>query len=157
MLTRIIVSFYSGLIELSLWLLIIIGGIVGYQTAETLKGSDAAIVGGVIGALISFIVAAVVFGGFLVIDEIRRSVRHIEISNDQYRSSNDLSRSQTATSANNRIDNDEPQSLFQIEQSLAAKGYKVTQKGSAWHIREPLGGSVKLTSFNELSEYARGK
>ena len=39
---------------------------------------------------------------------------------------------------------------------LKDKGYKVTHlDGSAWKVREPLGGICKLGSFEALVEYAR--
>ena len=78
MLTRLIVSFYSGIIEISLWLFIAIGGVAGYQLASTFLHRDLVFVGGIVGAAIVFVIAAVLFGGFLVIDDIRRAVRNLE-------------------------------------------------------------------------------
>ena len=104
MLTRLIVSFYSGLIEIALWLLIAVGGIAGYKFTSTVGGGDSAFIGGVVGAAVVFVIAAVLFGGFLVLDDIRRSVRRIEVLAEEDRGSRDFTPSQVAPSANSRTD-----------------------------------------------------
>jgi len=75
MLTKLIVNSYALLIEISLWLVLLLslvgGGIIGGQM-------NAGFFGAVIGLLIGFIVAVVFFGGFLILDDIRKTVRTIE-------------------------------------------------------------------------------
>ncbi len=71
MLTRLIVSFYSGLIEIALWLFIAGGGYWGYMNGESVGG----LLGGTLGA---FVVAMIVFGPALMLDDIRKSLRNIE-------------------------------------------------------------------------------
>lgn len=72
MLSRIVVSLYTTLLEVGLWLMLAVGIIGGWQ-ANGFLGA----IGGVIGAAIF---GAVVFGAFLVLDDIRKSVKAIENS-----------------------------------------------------------------------------
>lgn len=52
--------------------------------------------------------------------------------------------------------NRENESVEEILSSLEGKGYKVSSKGSGWKIREPLGGTLRIDSIDELCEYAKG-
>lgn len=70
MLSKLVVSVYTVLLEISLWLLLIAGFVGGWQ-AEGLVGS----IGGLIGAAIF---GAVFFGAFLVLNDIRARVKAIE-------------------------------------------------------------------------------
>ncbi|HHZ94359.1 MAG TPA: hypothetical protein EYN67_02110 [Flavobacteriales bacterium] len=40
---------------------------------------------------------------------------------------------------------------------LNEKGYKVVSRGSGWRVIEPMGGWVKITSSEELNEYAASR
>ena len=46
---------------------------------------------------------------------------------------------------------------LELEASLTRKGYKVSRNGSSWQVKEPLGGTVKLDSWEQFAEYARGR
>jgi hypothetical protein len=89
MLTRLIPAIYVGLIEITLWLVLLIAGLVGYFAAAPAAKSAglhlANEVGlGIAGAMLSvaatFLVACVVVGPLLVLVDIRRSVKAIEAS-----------------------------------------------------------------------------
>jgi len=70
MLSRIIVSSWAVLIEISLWLLLLAALIGGWQAGG---------IGGAIGGLVvAFIVGAMFLGAFLVLEDIRKSVKAIE-------------------------------------------------------------------------------
>lgn len=70
MLSKLIVSSYAMLLEISIWL-ILVGSLIGGWSA---KGF-----GGAIGAFVAtFIFCVVVFGAFLILSDIRQSVRAIE-------------------------------------------------------------------------------
>jgi len=45
----------------------------------------------------------------------------------------------------------------EIERFLVINNYHLTQRGSGWEVKEPLGGRVKLNSYEELAEYAAGR
>jgi len=70
MLSKLIVSSYHMLIEISLWLFLLMAVIGGWMA----KG----FMGGVAGLLIGFVFAVMFFGAFLVLSDIRKSVRAIE-------------------------------------------------------------------------------
>lgn len=70
MLSKIVVSLYSALLEIGLWLILLVGLIAGWQ-----GGGFIGAIGGLIG---SAIFGAVVFGAFLVLDDIRKKVNAIE-------------------------------------------------------------------------------
>ena len=87
MLTRLIVDLYSWIIEISLWFVLAISGIVGYHyTAPVLHAAgwipenEAAwkIFGGLVFAIATFLASAVLTGPFLVLVDIRKSVRALE-------------------------------------------------------------------------------
>ena len=78
MLTRLVANFYSWLIEITLWLFVAGGAFWGYQLGRRMRGDDGAFYGGLFGAAGAFVTSAVIFGGFLLLDEIRKSVRNIE-------------------------------------------------------------------------------
>ena len=70
MLSRIIVSSFQALIELSIWL-VLIGGLVGGWQSKGLLGA-------LFGLLSSFVFCIVVFGAFLILADIHKTVRSIE-------------------------------------------------------------------------------
>ena len=70
MLSKIIVGAWSTLIEISLWLLLL-GALIGGWSAGGFMGA----IGGLIGA---FIFGSMFLGAFLVLDDIRKSVKAIE-------------------------------------------------------------------------------
>lgn len=70
MLSKLIVSSYQMLIEISIWLFLLMALIGGWMA----KG----FMGGVAGLLIGFVFAVMFFGAFLVLSDIRKSVRAIE-------------------------------------------------------------------------------
>mgnify|MGYP000733379557 CR=1 FL=1 len=70
MLSKLVVNMYTVLLEIGLWLLLLAGGIGGWQ-AQGFVGA----IGGLIGAAIF---GAVFFGAFLVINDIRTTVKAIE-------------------------------------------------------------------------------
>ena len=73
MLSRIIVGAYATLIEISLWLLLFVAIIGGWKVGGFI---------GAIGGLISaFILGAMFIGAFLVLEDIRKSVKAIENKN----------------------------------------------------------------------------
>ncbi|MEW8052983.1 MAG: hypothetical protein AB2809_21715 [Candidatus Thiodiazotropha sp.] len=73
MLSKIIVSSYELLIEISLWLFLLISVIVGWKIGDGLLGA----IGGLI---MGFVVSVMFFGAFLILSDIRTSVRQIEKS-----------------------------------------------------------------------------
>jgi len=90
MLTRLIVDLYAWIIEISLWLMLLIAGVVGYyytvpmlQAAGAILDNEAEwqIYGALFFVLGTFLIAAVVVGPFLMLIDIRKSVRAIETGN----------------------------------------------------------------------------
>ena len=73
MLSKIIVSSYEVLIELSIWLFLLISVISGWKMGDGLFGA----IGGLI---IGFVFSVMFFGAFLILSDIRSSVRQIEKS-----------------------------------------------------------------------------
>jgi len=74
MLSKIIVNSWSMLIEVSLWLLLIMAFIGGWQAGG--------FIGAIGGIIIAFIIGSMFLGAFLAIDDIRKTVKAIE-SNKQ--------------------------------------------------------------------------
>lgn len=70
MLSKIVVSLYTALLEIGLWLILLVGAVAGWQA----KGFFGAIGGIVMAAIFG----AVFFGAFLVLNDIRASVKEIE-------------------------------------------------------------------------------
>jgi ABC-type multidrug transport system permease subunit len=70
MLSKMIVNSWAMLIEISLWLLLLTSLIGGLQTGG--------IIGAIIGLVIAFIVGSMFLGAFLVLEDIRKSVKAIE-------------------------------------------------------------------------------
>ncbi len=70
MLSKLIVGAWSTLIEISLWLLLVVGFIGGWQAGGFL--------GAITGLVISFIIGAMFLGAFLVLDDIRKTVKAIQ-------------------------------------------------------------------------------
>jgi len=75
MLTKIIVSSYDKLVEVTLWLFLI-GSVIGGSVLGNLQ--DHAVYGGIGGLVVGFIFAVLVFGAFLILGDIRNAVRKIE-------------------------------------------------------------------------------
>ena len=73
MLTKLIVSSYQTLIEISLWLFLIFCLIVGWYM-------DSGVRGAIVGLVAGFVLAVMLFGAFLTLGDIRQSVRNIESS-----------------------------------------------------------------------------
>lgn len=70
MLSRIVVSLYKVILEIGLWLVLLAGVIGGWQANGML--------GALFGLVVVAILSAVFFGAFLVLSDIRQSVRAIE-------------------------------------------------------------------------------
>ena len=70
MLSKFIVTSYATLLEVALWLILLVSIVVGWNL-----GGFWGVLGGLI---IWFIVAVTFFGAFLVLSDIRQSVRAIE-------------------------------------------------------------------------------
>ena len=70
MLSKIIVSSYQMLLEIAIWLTLIFGFIGGWA----MHGFFA----GVAGLIVAFIVCVAVFGAFLTLADIQKSVRAIQ-------------------------------------------------------------------------------
>jgi len=87
MLTRLIVNVYAWIIEICLWSMLLISGVAGYYyTVPILKASGWIlenepvwkIYGALFLAVATFLVSAVLIGPFLVLVDIRKSVRALE-------------------------------------------------------------------------------
>ena len=87
MLTRLIVELYAWIIEISLWFVVLISGVAGYhytvpflKTAGWILENQTAwkICGALVSAVATFLVLAVLTGPFLVLVDIRKSVRALE-------------------------------------------------------------------------------
>jgi hypothetical protein len=87
MLTRLIVNLYGWIIEISLWFVLLISGVAGYHYAvPMLKAAGGIpeneavwkIYGALVFAVCALLVAAVLTGPFLVLVDIRKSVRALE-------------------------------------------------------------------------------
>jgi len=71
MLTKFIVDAYAKLIEISLWLFLLGSLIAGWQFGN-------GFIGAVIGLVVGFVFAVMFFGAFIVLEDIRKSVKAIE-------------------------------------------------------------------------------
>lgn len=71
MLSKFIVSSYEVLIEISLWLFLLISLVAGWNLGNGFFGS-------LIGLVMGLVFAVMFFGAFLVLSDIRKSVRQIE-------------------------------------------------------------------------------
>ena len=87
MLTRLVVDLYAWVIEISLWFALLISGVVGYFATVPILNSAGAILenetvwpfyGVVFFALATFLISAVLIGPFLVLVDIRKSLRALE-------------------------------------------------------------------------------
>lgn len=74
MLSKIIVGAWSILIEISLWLILLIGLIGGWQGGGFL--------GAIAGLVIAFVFGSMFLGAFLVLDDIRKTLKEIEKKKD---------------------------------------------------------------------------
>ena len=100
MLTRLIVNLYAWIIEIALWLTLLISGVAGYHlTVPILKAAglipENELAWKVYGALFFlvaiFLALAVFIGPFLVLLDIRKSVRALEPASAQPSSSSAMS------------------------------------------------------------------
>lgn len=83
MLSRFIVFWFKGIIELGLWSAMITGAAVGYGLGET---RNMGILGLIVGALLTFIVLAIVFGTILILADIHTLLKelvHLKSNNDR--------------------------------------------------------------------------
>jgi hypothetical protein len=87
MLTRLIVDLYGWIIEISLWFILLIAGVAGFhgvvpifKTAGWVLENEIGwrILGAVLSPVVAFLVLAVLIGPFLVLVDIRKSVRSLE-------------------------------------------------------------------------------
>jgi len=87
MLTRLIVGLYVWIIEIALWLALLISSVAGYHYTVPMLDTaglvlDNRATGGVLGALVfpvvTFVALAVLVGPFLLLVDIRKSVRVLE-------------------------------------------------------------------------------
>ncbi|HXF15817.1 MAG TPA: hypothetical protein VN496_02375 [Burkholderiales bacterium] len=87
MLTRLIVNLYAWIMEIYLWLVLLISGVAGYHyTIPLLKDVGAIpeseavwkIYGALAFAVAALLLSAVATGPFLVLVEIRKSIRALE-------------------------------------------------------------------------------
>ncbi len=90
MLTRLIVNLYAWIIEISLWFMLVISGVAGYYyTVPTLNAAgwilENETAWNIYGALLfpvaAFLVSAALTGPFLVLVDIRKSIRALEAKN----------------------------------------------------------------------------
>jgi len=90
MLTRLIVDVYVWIIEISLWFMLLVSGVTGYHYAvPVLKAAGWIlenettwkIYGALFFVVATFLVSAILTGPFLVLVDIRKSVRAFETNN----------------------------------------------------------------------------
>jgi hypothetical protein len=90
MLTRLIVDLYAWIIEISLWFMLLISGVAGYyntvpilnRVGWVLENETAwKIYGALFFPVATFLVSTVLIGPFLVLVDIRKSVRALEMKN----------------------------------------------------------------------------
>jgi hypothetical protein len=100
MLTRLIVNCYAWIIEISLWLTLLVSGVVGYHftvpilnAAGLIPANEGAwkIYGALFCLLATFLVLAVFIGPLLVLLDIRTSVRALETASAPPSSSSAMS------------------------------------------------------------------
>jgi len=87
MLTRLIVDLYAWIIEISLWFMLLVAGVAGYYLTVPMLHAAGAILeneavwplyGALFFAVAAFLVSAVLIGPFLLLVDIRKSVRVLE-------------------------------------------------------------------------------
>jgi hypothetical protein len=90
MLTRLIVDLYAWIIEISLWFMLLISGVAGYYYTVPILNAAGLILenqtawrifGALFFAVATFLVSAVLIAPFLVLVDIRKSVRALETKN----------------------------------------------------------------------------
>src|SRR5262245_43958932 len=91
MLTRLIVNSYAWIIEISLWLTLLISGVLGYHFTVPILNAAGLIpenevtwkfYGALFFLVATFLVLAVFIGPFLVLLDIRKSVRALETASE---------------------------------------------------------------------------
>lgn len=78
MLSKMILDAYGRFIELSLWVSLFLSVWAGWSIRNPMTGEGGGFIGAIVGFLIWAIVAIVFFGAFLVLADIRKTVRNIE-------------------------------------------------------------------------------
>lgn len=87
MLTRLIVALYAWLLEIALWLMLPLAGVMGYHVTVPLMINAGAVLtnefawklcGALFFPVVAFLVLAVVIGPLLILVDIRQAVRRIE-------------------------------------------------------------------------------
>jgi hypothetical protein len=90
MLTRLIVDLYAWIIEIALWCMLLVAGVAGYHYAVPLLTAAGgipenetawAILGSIVFVLAAFLLLVIVTGPFLVLVDIRKSVKLLELKN----------------------------------------------------------------------------
>jgi len=90
MLTRLVVDLYAWIIEISLWFMLLISGVAGYYFTVPMLNAAGAILeneavwkiyGALFFAVAAFLVSAVLIGPFLVLVDIRKTIRALEAKN----------------------------------------------------------------------------
>lgn len=115
MLSRFIVFWFKGIIELGLWSALITGSAVGFGLGAT---QNLGIIGLIVGALLTFIVLAIVFGTILILADIHTFLKELV----------DLQAS------NNHTTNEQPYNQKIIQKQLNEFGIKFD--GSYYYVRE---------------------
>lgn len=75
MLSKLVVAAYQSLVEITLWVFLIIGGLVGAGVGKTM---DHPFVGLIIGAVVVFLGMAMFLGAALLLSEIHKSLAEIQ-------------------------------------------------------------------------------
>jgi len=89
MLTRLIVDLYGWIIEISLWFILLISAVAGFHSTVLILKSSGWILesetawrifGAVVSPVVTFLVLVVLFGPILVLVDIRKSVKSLEVA-----------------------------------------------------------------------------
>ena len=91
MLSRLILSTYGKLIEIVLWVTLIgyvgVGSIAAANAMGMSMGISGYLIGGILGSVLGLagwlLMAVLLFGVFLIIEDIRKSVKAIEEANNK--------------------------------------------------------------------------
>lgn len=95
MLTKLIVDLYTWVIEISLWFILLISGLAGYHFTVPMLNAAGWILknetpwkifGAVLSPIATFLILALLIGPILVLVDIRKSVRALEMKNSGSRS-----------------------------------------------------------------------
>jgi hypothetical protein len=87
MLTRLIVASYVRLLEAAMWASLALAGVVGYHVTVPIMNAAGAVLtlefawkvlGALVFPVVTFLVLAVITGPFLILVDIRQTIRNIE-------------------------------------------------------------------------------